>query len=103
MATLRTLIHASANDDRWFLCHGDDVADVFVFHEPNAPSGGKSERITLAAFLARDAGSPQHQALLGMIGSLVASYQAASAGSVDGPEPGAAGAEPTPGEEAAVI
>ena len=61
MATLRTLIHASANDDRWLLCHGDDVADVFVFHEPNAPSGGKSERITLAAFLARDAGSHQHQ------------------------------------------
>ena len=86
---MRTLIHASANEDRWFLCHGDSVADVFVFHEPNGPSGGKSQRIALAAFLARDAHSPQHQALLGMIGSLVAS---ASAAPSDGPEPGAAGA-----------
>jgi len=103
MATMRTLIHASTNSDRWFLCHGEDVADVFVFHEPNAPSGGTPERVALAAFLARDEGSPQQQALLGMIGSLVARGHEASVGSVDGPEPGAAGAEPTPGEEAVAI
>jgi hypothetical protein len=92
MATMRTLIHASINEDRWFLCHGDSVADVFVFHEPNAPSGGKSERIALAVFLARDTGVPQHQALLGMIGSLVASACSRTAAPPDGPEPGAAGA-----------
>lgn len=103
MATMRTLIHASKNSDRWFLCHGDDVADVFVFHEPNPPSGGTPERVALAAFLACDEGSPQQQALLSMIGSLVARGHEASVGSVDGPEPGAAGAEPTPGEEAAAI
>ena len=97
MAAMRTLIHASANDDRWFLCHGDNVTDVFVYYEPNAPSGGTPKRVALAAFLARDEGSPQHQALLGMIGSLVARGHEASVGSVDGPEPGAAGAEPTPG------
>lgn len=103
MAAMRTMIHASTNCDRWFLCHGDDVSDVFVFHEPNAPSGGAPERVALATFLARDEGSPQHQGLLGMIGSLIARSHEASVGSVDGPEPGAAGAEPTPGEEAAAI
>jgi hypothetical protein len=103
MAAMRILIHASANDDRWFLCHGDNVSDVFVFHEPNAPSGGTPERIALAAFLARDEGSPQHQALLAMIGSLVASAHDPSVGSVDVPEAGAAGAEPSRGEEAAAI
>ena len=103
MATMRTLIHASANDDRWFLCHDDDTADVFIFHEPNGPSGGRPRRIELTPFLTRDEGSPQHQALLGMIGSLVSSAHEASVGSVDGPEPGAAGAEPTPGEAAAAI
>ena len=100
---MRTLIHASANEDRWFLCHGEDVADVFILHEPNSPSGGMSERVTLAVFLARDEGSPQRQAFLGMIGSLVASTHEVRVGSVDGPEPGAAGAEPTPGAEAAAI
>jgi hypothetical protein len=45
MTTIRTLIHAGSNDDRWFLCHGDDQADVFVFHEPNGPSGGAPSRI----------------------------------------------------------
>lgn len=103
MATMRTLIHASTNEDRWFLCHGDNVTDVFVYHEPNAPSGGTPKRVALAAFLARDEGSPQHRALLGMIGSLVASAHAGTLKSADGPEPGAAGAEPTPGEDAAAI
>lgn len=100
---MRILIHASTNEDRWFLCHGEDVADVFILHEPNAPSGGTPGRVALAVFLARDEGSPQRQALLGMIDSLIASTHEVRVGSVDGSEPGAAGAEPTPGEEAAAI
>jgi len=101
MAAMRTLIHASTNGDRWFLCHGDDFTDVFVYHEPNAPSGGTPKRVELAAFLVCDEGSPQHQALLGMIGSLVTSADAGTGAPTVGPEPGAAGAEPSPGEEAA--
>lgn len=100
MPTMRTQIHASGNDDRWFLCQGDDAVDVFVFHEPNGPSGGTPSRIELAAFLASGSGSPEHRTLLTMIGSLVGTAHAGS-GTIDrGPEPGAAGAEPTPGEAA---
>ncbi|MCJ2074312.1 hypothetical protein MKK68_01370 [Methylobacterium sp. E-016] len=103
MPTMRTQIHASGNDDQWFLCQGDDAADVFVFHEPNEPSGGAPSRIELAVFLASGNGSPEHRALLTMIGSLVEAGHAGSAPAVRGPEPGAAGAEPTPGESASSI
>ncbi|MCJ2124603.1 hypothetical protein [Methylobacterium sp. J-077] len=103
MPTMRTQIHASGNDDRWFLCHGDDTADVFVFHEPNGPSGGSPSRIELTAFLASGNGSPEHRALLTMIGSLVEAAHAGSVPPVRGPEPGAAATEPTPGEAASSI
>ena len=103
MTVLSTLIHESANGDRWRLCHGDDPADVFVVHEPNGPSGGLPERIALTAFLARAEGSPEQQALLAMIGSLVEAAHLAAAGLVQRPEPGAAAAERTPGEAAAAI
>lgn len=99
MTVMRTLIHASGNDDRWFLCHGDDAADVFVFHEPNGPSGGRSSRIELLDFLASGSGSPERRALLAMIGSLVQAGHAAHSPSARGLETGAAGAEPSPGEE----
>ena len=94
MPPMRTLIHDGSNDDRWYLCRGDDPADVYVFHEPNGPSGGKPSRIEIAAFLAVGTGSPERQALLAMIGSSVA--HAGTTPPV--PEPGAAGAEPSPGE-----
>jgi len=98
MPIQRTLIHAASNDDRWYLCRGDDPADVFVFHEPNGPSGGAASRIELAAFLAAGRGSPEHRALLTRIGSLVRPARTRAAEDVAGPEPGAAGAEPSPGE-----
>lgn len=100
MVTVRTLIHASSNDDRWFLCHGDDPADVFVFHEPNLSSGGKPRRLEISAFLAGNSGSPENQALRTMIGSLVASAHPDRTLGSSRPEPGAAGAEPSPGEDA---
>ncbi|MCJ2023655.1 hypothetical protein [Methylobacterium sp. J-067] len=103
MPTMRTQIHASGNDDRWFLCRGEDAADVFVFHEPNGPSGGTPSRIELAAFLASGSGSPEHGTLLTMIGSLVGAAHAGSGTPLRGPEAGAAGAEPTPGEAASSI
>lgn len=100
MAVMRTSIHQGTNDDRWFLCVGDDPTDVFVFHEPNGPSGGKPYRIELSAFLASGDGSPERLALLRMVGSLVELVHPAPPPSPRGPEAGAAGAEPSPGEEA---
>ena len=59
MPRMRTLIHGGSNDDRWYLCRGDDPADVYVFHEPNEPSGGKPSRIEIVVFLASGTGSPE--------------------------------------------
>ncbi|WP_187278658.1 hypothetical protein [Methylobacterium sp. WL64] len=95
-----TLIYDGSNDDRWYLCRGDDPADVYVFHEPNMLSGRRSSRIELAAFFASANGSPEHHALLGMIGSLVRTDRGGLALSTPTPELGAVGAEPTPGEAA---
>ena len=100
MAVMRRSIHQGTNDDRWFLCVGDDPTDVFVSHEPNGPSGGTSSRIELSSFLASGDGSPERLAFLRMIGSLVEVAHAALPQSPRGPETGAAGAEPSPGEEA---
>ena len=100
MTAARKLIYAASNDDRWFLCRGDGPTDVFVLHEPNGPSGGRPSRIELSAFLGSGTGSPERLALLGMIGSLVVVSLVAVPASSVGPEPGAAGAEPSPGEQA---
>ncbi|WP_342165400.1 hypothetical protein [Methylobacterium sp. SD21] len=99
MTVARQLIHASSNGDRWFICLGEGPADVFVLHEPNGPSGGRPSRIELPDFLASTPASPERLALLGMIGSLVAVSDTAIPAPTSGPEPGAAGAEPSPGEE----
>ena len=100
MAVMRTSIHQGTNDDRWFLCVGDDPTDVFVFHEPNGPSGGRPSRIELSAFLASGDGSPERLALIRLIGSLVRVAHAAPPPPPRCPETGAAGAEQSPGEEA---
>jgi hypothetical protein len=97
---MRTLIHSGSNDDRWFLCHGDDPADVFVFHEPNEPSGDSPSCVVLAAFLASGCGSPEHHALMTRIGSLVQARYAGSVPPVRGSKATAAGAEPTPSKAA---
>ncbi|WP_375456317.1 hypothetical protein [uncultured Methylobacterium sp.] len=96
MITDRRLIHASENGDRWWLRRGPGGA-VAILHEPNAPSGGRPSEMAVGAFLRADAGGPEHQALLALIGSLVGDARPAPAPLA--PEPGAAAAEPTPGEE----
>jgi hypothetical protein len=98
MTVVRSQIYASSNGDRWFLCRGEHPEDVFVFHEPNNPSGGTPSRIDLTTFLASGNGAPERLALLSMIGALVDIGRASPPSSAQGPEPGAAGAEPTPGE-----
>ena len=100
MTIARKPIYAASNGDRWSLCVGEDPTDVFVLHEPNGPSGGRQSRVELSIFLSLGADCPERLALLGLIGSLVAASGATVPASPAGPEPGAAGAEPTPGEMA---
>ena len=98
MTIARKLIYAASSGDSWFLCVGENPTDVFVLHEPNGPSGGRPSRVELSTFLSPVPDCPERLALLGVIGSLVAASSATVPVSSSGPEPGAAGAEPTPGE-----
>ncbi|WP_244537336.1 hypothetical protein [Methylobacterium pseudosasicola] len=71
---------------------------MFVFHEPNEPSGGTPSRIELPAFLGSGIASPERRAPLAMPGPIVEAGHGSPTGTSRGPEPGAAGAAPTPGE-----
>ncbi|SDN02738.1 hypothetical protein SAMN05216360_105123 [Methylobacterium phyllostachyos] len=98
----RTLIYASSNGDCWYLCK-DEEAAVFVSHEPNEPSGGTASRIDLSVFLAAGTSAPEHRALLTMIATLVEPVRTDASARAVSPEPGAAGAEPSPGEVATTV
>jgi hypothetical protein len=52
------------------------TGEVFVRHEPNAPSGGRPSHIEIGAFLSRGARNPEHQALLRLIGTLIEVHSA---------------------------
>jgi hypothetical protein len=72
--TLQTReLYQSANGDRWCLARDPSSGRVFVEHEPNLPSGGRTARIEIGAFLSRGAHGPEHQELLRLIGTLVES------------------------------
>jgi hypothetical protein len=45
-------LYSSPNGDHWHLCR-DASGCVFVLHQPNIPSGGRTSRIELPDFLAR--------------------------------------------------
>ncbi len=64
-------LYRSPNGDRWCLAREPMSGRVFIRHEPNAPSGGQTSSIEIAAFLAGGANGPEHQALLRLIGTLV--------------------------------
>jgi hypothetical protein len=66
----RTL-YSSANGDRWSLVRDPVSGRVFVRHEPNAASGGRTSDIGVGEFLVRGGHGPEHQALLRLIGTLV--------------------------------
>ena len=68
---MKRQLYASSNGDRWYLVRDDDTEDVFVQHVHNAPSGGQTSRVEIGAFLAHGGRSPEHQALLRLIGTLV--------------------------------
>jgi hypothetical protein len=64
------LFYASSNGDLWYLVR--DFEGVAVVHVPNAPSGGRVDRVGIAEFLISGDG-PEHQELLRLIGALVES------------------------------
>ena len=64
-------LYASPNGDRWWLARYTDTGRVFIKHVPNAASGGQESTIELAEFLSRPGNSPEKQALVRLIGSLV--------------------------------
>jgi hypothetical protein len=46
-------IYRSANGDRWLLARDPDTGRVFVRHEPNLPSGGRSPTLRSEPFSSR--------------------------------------------------
>jgi hypothetical protein len=64
-------LYSSPNGDRWFLARDSATGEVFIRHEPNAPSGGQPSHLDIGAFLNRGPRNPEHRALLHLIGSLV--------------------------------
>ena len=67
----RELYRSAPNGDRWSLVRESQSGRVFIEHEPNASSGGKTSRVELGDFLAGSGHGPEHQALLRLIGTLV--------------------------------
>lgn len=67
----RRELYRSPNGDTWFLVREPADGRAFIFHQPNAPSGGRLSHIELAAFLSNNAHGPEQQALLRLIGTLV--------------------------------
>ena len=99
MPGMRLPIYTSSNGDRWLLCRGERLADVFIMHEANAPSGGAVSRIEIGPFLLEAPRGPQHEELLNLLGQLIDRDHAVPPSGGASPEAGAAAAEPTPGEE----
>jgi hypothetical protein len=78
---LRTL-YTSENGDRWSLGRDLDTGRIFVRHEPNRASGGRSSDADIGAFLAEGRQGPEHQELLHLIGTLLEEYGSRSGGDV---------------------
>ena len=64
-------LYSSANGDRWSLVRDSDTGRVFVRHEPNQPSGGRTNEMEIGEFLARGRSGPEYQELVRLIGTLV--------------------------------
>jgi hypothetical protein len=63
-------LYRSPNGDSWFLARDPATGLAFVRHQANAPSGGQVTDIELGAFLSGP-GSPEHEALLRLIGASI--------------------------------
>jgi len=71
-------LYRSPNGDTWFLARDPETASAFVRHQANAPSGGQVTDIELGAFLSGP-GSPEHEALLRLIGASIFNPRGAEA------------------------
>jgi hypothetical protein len=71
-------LYRSPNGDSWFLARDPATGSAFVRHQANAPSGGQVTDIELAAFLSGP-GSPEHEALLRLIGASIFNPRGAEA------------------------
>jgi hypothetical protein len=68
----RRELYRSPNGDCWYLGREPTSGAAFVIHQPNGPAGGQLSHIELGAFLiSQGKGSPEQQALLRLIGTLV--------------------------------
>jgi len=63
-------LYRSSSEDRWHLARDPTSERVFVLHEPNLASGGRTSHIEIGPFLTAGHG-PEHQELLRLIGTLV--------------------------------
>jgi hypothetical protein len=68
----RRELYRSPNGDTWNLGREPESGHAFIIHQPNAPSGGRLSPVELGAFLNTETKGPEHQALLRLIGTLVA-------------------------------
>ena len=68
-------LYRSPNGDSWFLVRDPATGSAFVRHQANAPSGGQ---VTDIAFLSGP-GSPEHEALLRLIGASIFNPRGAEA------------------------
>jgi hypothetical protein len=67
----REIYRSAPNGDGWMLACDTDSGRVFVRHEPNVSSGGQVADIEIGAFLIAAGDSPEKQALLRLIRTLV--------------------------------
>ena len=68
MPTKEKAIYRSSNGDQWYLVEEQGSERMFVRQQPNRASGGQSSLIELADFLL-EGHSPQHEALLRLLGN----------------------------------
>jgi hypothetical protein len=67
----RRELYRSPSGDSWFLGREPATGHAFIIHQPNGPSGGRLSHIELGEFLRGNPQSPEYQALLRLIGTLV--------------------------------
>jgi hypothetical protein len=65
------VLYESSNGDVWFLARHPASNTPVVKHQPNASSGGRISYTEIGKFLRDGANSPEHQALLNLIGTLI--------------------------------
>jgi hypothetical protein len=68
------VLHSSENGDRWLLVREARPERVFVRHEPDLASGGRTSDLDVGEFLVRGGPGPQHAELLRLIGTLAEGF-----------------------------